>query len=296
MDFEKILKQKRPNLSDSSIKTYASLLKSLKGDINKPNQIKKELSIKDAGSRKTIFSALFVATEIPEYKKLMISDIGEYKTKIEKQELSEEEKKNWATQDEIKDKLNIYKRIADGAYKDLEYLMDIQSCKDFTDRSISKLYQKIQDYLLLALTSGIYIPPRRSKDWINFSNTNTGLKEDNYISGNNLIFNSYKGSEKKGRQIIPLPSSLKTIMKKWIKYNPTDYLLFDSEYQRLTNVKLTQRLNKIFKKKASVNVLRHSFLTDKHKDTVKQNETLKRDIELMGSSILQSKVYIKNNV
>ena len=61
----------------------------------------------------------------------------------------------------------------------------------------------------------------------------------------------------------------------------------------MSNVKLNQRLNKLFGKKASINALRHTFLTDKHGDTLVKNDELKNDMKKMGSSILQAKTYIK---
>jgi hypothetical protein len=41
------------------------------------------------------------------------------------------------------------------------------------------------------------------------------------------------------------------------------------------------------------NALRHSFLTTKHADTVDKMDELKTDMKMMGSSILQAKLYIK---
>ena len=57
---------------------------------------------------------------------------------------------------------------------------------------------------------------------------------------------------------------------------------------------LSQRLNSIFAgKKISVNALRHSYLTAKYGDTIKQNEKLAADMTTMGSSTNVAKNYIK---
>ena len=55
---------------------------------------------------------------------------------------------------------------------------------------------------------------------------------------------------------------------------------------------MTLRLNKIFGKKVSVNLLRHIFLSEKHADNLAE---MKKDFDQMGSSMKQSNVYIKND-
>jgi hypothetical protein len=63
---------------------------------------------------------------------------------------------------------------------------------------------------------------------------------------------------------------------------------------KLSSVKLNQRLNKIFdNRKISVNGLRHSYLTDKYAKTSEENKKLEKDMSAMGSSKEMSQVYIK---
>lgn len=286
MEITEQLKINRPNLSDSSIKTYTSLLKTVYNNVFKKDKInmsdfKKVKVITDhlknipLVTRKTILSALYVLTNDERYKKDMLTDIMENDIKQEKQEKTETQKNNWLETDKLNETLEELKNKAQHAYK----------IKD---------YQTIQQYILLALLSGRYIPPRRAKDYTEFKIKNI-TTDDNYIKGNKLYFNNYKGSDKKGTQIIEIPIELKRILTKWIKLNPTDYLFFDAHNNKLSNVTLNQRLNKIFGSKISVNAIRHTFLTDKHKDAVKNIDELKKDMHMMGSSILQSKVYIKND-
>jgi len=75
--------------------------------------------------------------------------------------------------------------------------------------------------------------------------------------------------------------------------NDKDYLFYDSNGNQLTNVKLNQRLNKIFGKKVSVNQLRHTYLTHKYGSLINEKHNLKEDFKMMGSSIAQELVYIK---
>jgi hypothetical protein len=100
MDIRKELKEKRPNLSDSSITTYSSILRNLfkrvfpdeETSMDKFNDAKKILQyLKDVppSKRKTILSALLVLTDNQDYKKMMMSDLSEYQTIIEQQQAKE---------------------------------------------------------------------------------------------------------------------------------------------------------------------------------------------------------------
>ena len=111
-----------------------------------------------------------------------------------------------------------------------------------------------------------------------------------------MYFNSYKTAKTYGCQIIDIPRSLQTILKKWIHTNPTRMLLFDVNMNALSSVKLNQRINKIFhEKKVSVNALRHSYLTDKYNQYSEVDEELSKDMSEMGSSKGMADTYIKLN-
>lgn len=304
MDLKKILKENRPELSDSSIKTYASILFNLYTSVfgivplkmenfNNVDEIQNYLNeSKEPNVRKTILSALFVLTKNPKYQKDMLDNIKAYNVEINKQEKTETQKKNWLETKEIEQTIAHYKIKAINAYRTIKQLHEQYGDKDI-GQVFSKPFQTIQDCVILCLLSGTYIPPRRSKDYVDFKIRGIDASIDNYIKGNKMYFNSYKGSKIKGLQVIEIPTSLKNILTKWIKNNPTEYLLFDSDYNRMTNVKLNQRLNKIFGKQTGVNALRHTYLTDKHKDTSEKMDELNNDMKMMGSSILQRKTYIK---
>jgi integrase len=305
MDLKKILKENRPELSESSIKTYASILFNLYTSVfgitplkmdnfNNTSDIQAYLDEnKEPNVRKTILSALFVLTKNPKYRDQMLDNIKAYNVEINKQEKTETQKQNWLETKEIEQTINHYKSKASNAYRTIKQLHEQYGNKDIGN-VFSKPFQTIQDYIILCLLSGTYIPPRRSKDYVDFKIKNINTTTDNYIKGNKMYFNSYKGSKIKGLQVIEIPNALKNILTKWIKNNPTEYLIFDSDYNQMSNVKLTQRLNKIFGRQASINSLRHTYLTDKHKDTSDKMDELSNDMKMMGSSILQRKTYIKN--
>ena len=286
------LKQNRESLSESSLKTYTSILMNLHkrvfGDpvklpnFNKVAIIQEDLKDIPVNKRKTILSALYVLTGKEAYKGEMMNDIKDYNKEINTQEKSQTQKENWATGDEIDEVMKTTKHKAMVGYKMLKSGENMKALQD------------IQDYIILCLLGGKYINPRRSKDYVDFKIKEIG-EHDNYLKGKKLYFKSYKGSKSKGVQVIDIPNELKRILTRWIKANPTDFLLFDGKKGRLSNVKLNQRLNKIFGRKIAINALRHTFLTEKHGETMDKYNELMDDLKDMGSSILQAKTYIKKD-
>jgi integrase len=287
---ETIIK-KRPHLSKQSISTYTSILKNLFEkvfpnevfDINKFNDNKKileHLKKVEPNKRKTVLSSLVILTDNKAYREQMLEDIEEYNKEQHKQVMNDKQSESWVDTDEIKKLLSILEKEVKLLYKK-ETL------------SISDL-QTIQNYIIICLLGGVYIPPRRSKDFVDFKLKNINKATDNYINKNKLIFNSYKTAKTYGQQEVEIPLELVKILKKWIKVNPTDFLLFDSNKNQLSNVKLNQRLNKLFgNKKVGVNQLRHTFLTDKYQATIETNNEMAKDMQKMGSSKIQEPIYIK---
>ena len=289
-DLIEVLKEKRSNLSPSTLYSYSSTFRSLHkrvfqdedfnvDNFSKVEQIMEDLETKSPSIRKTTLAILYVLTERPEYKTQMDDDIKTYKEDTEKQEMSEKQKENFVSQEEIKAKFKELERDAKTLYK--------KSALSTKDR------QEIQNYIILALCSGVIqgLPPRRSLDYINMRIRNiTDL--DNTMDKGKFIFRRYKGSEKKGVQQIAIPKPLQTILNKWISVNDTDWLLHDVKGEQLSSTKLTQRLNKIFNKKFSINGLRHSFLSHEFQATIEEAKKMEETMKQMGSSIDQSKIYI----
>lgn len=291
MDIKAYIKSKREGLAESSITTYASILKSLykkvwgdeKMDFDKFSDYKVILeSLKDLppNKRKTILSALFIITQIPQYRTLMMEDSTAYAKEIAQNKKTETQEENWVEPQEIDAVLAKLEKDASAIYK-----KQTKTPQDL---------QEVQNYIIMVMLGGKYIPTRRSKDFCDFKIKNINPETDNYIDKKNLVFNSYKTAKTYGRQTLPIPIKLKNILNKWIAINPTDYLLFDVNMNPLTNVKLNQRINKIFDgKKVSTNNLRHTNITEalgEHKATKKKAEKLMTD---MGSSFNMVDTYYK---
>jgi len=280
----------RPNISKSSIKTYSSILRSLykkvfddedykMDNFENSKEILKHLNTLEPNKRKTILSALVVITDNKDYRNQMLEDIKDYNKEQSKQEKTETQKQNWVETEEVN---KIFLELEKNAK--LLYKKNKLSNDDL---------QEIQQYIIMALLSGVFIPPRRSKDYVDFKIKNVDKTKDNYIDKNKLIFNSYKTAKTYGKQELQIPQELNPILKKWIKVNPTDYLLFDSGLNKLSNVKLNQRLNKLFGKKVAINQLRHTYLTGKYGDLIDKKNELSKDFKDMGSSQNMESIYIK---
>jgi integrase len=290
MSIYEALKEKRPNLSYLSLTAYTSTLKNLykkvfnsdKINIKKfddVEKIMKYLADVPPNKRKSIYAPLVVITGNDKYREAMSEDIEVYNGIISQQKKSKTQEENWIEPEEIKDIFEVLKGQAAILYKK----------KKPTKSNI----QDIQSYIIVALTSGLFIPPRRLLDWTEFKIKNVNEKEDNFYKDGTLYFNRYKGSAKKGEQSVKAPKALQEILDKWIDSNPTDYLLMDISGGKLNNVKLNQRLNKAYGKKISVNSLRHSYLTEKFGDTIKQRKKIEETMEKMGSSSKQLTTYVK---
>jgi len=282
----------RPNLSPNSLKTYVSILFNLHKHLKQENYniewfnagiddiVNHYLKNKPSQSRKSILSALYVLTNNEKYREMMIKDCKIVNNNYKTQQKSNKEKINWTTTEEIKEKYtNLHEKVI----------------KMFKKTAISDA-STIIEYLLIALLGGVLpsLPPRRSLDMALLKIRNYS-KTDNYYKSGKLYFNKYKTSDKYGLQVLEVPEELNTIIKKWIKINEGDYLLFSSNGNPLTSSQITRMLNKIFDgKKISVDMLRHIYLTNyyKHMPDLIKMEKLASD---MGHSINTAMTYIKKD-
>ena len=227
MDLSEEIKKSRPSLSASSIKTYTSILRSLHNkifdkecgavhtemklsDFKEHERILKFLKDMPANRRKTILSALVVLTDENTYRTIMNEDVVNYNHEIQKQQLTPEQKASWVSQTDIK---NVFDELATHAKMLYTTLRVNTTGKTLKPSDL----QDIQKYVLMAVSSGIFIPPRRLLDYVCFKIKNINKSEDNYLDKNTFVFNKYKTSKTYGTQIIELPKELKAIIIKWIK-------------------------------------------------------------------------------
>ena len=275
------IKAARPNLGESSVRTYTSILGSLHRKIWGADELDldnfkdtkavlaflKEVS---APKRKTVLSACVVLTGLDEYKKQMMLDIGTYNDIVKSQVKSDKQKASEISPDEVN---AVYERLAARA-------AELYKKKTPT---VSDLLE-IQNFVLMALMSGVHTAPRRSLDFTAFKLRDIDKEKDNYLDKGFLVYNQYKTAKTSGRQEVACPAELKKIITKFSKINPTDYLLFNSKLQPLSSPQVTQNFNKIFGRKVSTNQLRHTYLTGRFAAYSKEQKVVADTMKNMGSS------------
>ena len=153
------------------------------------------------------------------------------------QEKNDKQKEYWVTSEEIKEKYNKLKNEYDKLIKK----------NDIT----SSEYQQMQLFLIISLYTKLEGVPR-SKEIVNMKIRNYN-EVDNYYDGSYLHFNNYKTVKTEGKQKEAVSKEMKELIDTIKAYNPTDYLLIDFNSNKLSEVKLNQRINQIFNKKVGVN-------------------------------------------
>jgi integrase len=290
------IREKKPNISESTIKTYVSLLKSLyykhhEKDspmnvswFNNQDEIIKLLNDKDPKSRKTTYASIIAICDDKhneKYKKAMMDDGKTYQAYIETQTKSVSQDENWKTMDDINAIYNVM----------FNKVKNLLNSKDPLDKND---YKKLQNFIILCVTCGKFMPPRRSTDWTEMRiRGDIDKTKENYIDKGDFVFNRYKTGKFYGEQRVAIPKDLKTILTKYIKLNPHDYLLNDMKGNKMNNVKLNQHLNSIFDGKVSTSLLRHIYLSDKLKDIPKLAD-LQKTAKEMGHSVTEALEYVKH--
>jgi hypothetical protein len=296
MNFVDQIKLAKPNIAESTVKTYNTVLKSVYknvfGDTDTPDienfkNIEKILNyIKDEpqNTRKTKLSAVIALAPLEEYRAQIYQLAKAIQKETDKSEMTPKLEESEITPTEMAEVVKTLKKNADA----------IQKKSELTMRDL----QEIQKYVILSLYHG-HIAPRRSIDYTEMVLKPTDKKTQNYIDmrKSKFVFNQYKTASTFGTQEIEIPPALKKILKKWILLIPTEvnHLLFNNYKEPLSNVSLGQRFNEMFGPNKSVNSMRHYFLTQNHSDTVRLTDRLSADMTAMGSSPRQVKSYVKVN-
>jgi len=266
------LKENKPDISNNSIKTYVSLLKNLfynhhpkdaPFNINwfsdKQHEVLQIVKNKKLSSQQPTLSALIAVSKHNEqYKAWLLVAIKENRDSYLDQEKSDKEKKNWATFDEIKNTFEIF-------YNENKHLLKVENRNLLNNQE----WNKLLDLIIFSVTSGYFIPPRRSLDWAEMKINKINTEEDNYIDfdTNEIVFTKYKMSNLYNAQRSKLPKKLKKILKRFIKLSgDNEYLLTKNNGSKFTSTDVGNSLNKILGRNISTSMLRHIFLTDFYKD------------------------------
>jgi hypothetical protein len=281
------LKEKRNKLSDSSLKTYSTLLYSILKKADLPfelssfkkfkNEIIKEVNdMVSNQSKKTLLSGLFVLTQDDDYRKEMMSSLQIVNEFYRSQKMTDKQQDNFLTKEMIENKME----------------------ELFSKSKIEPSLINLQNLLLLGLTSGIYIPPRRN-EWSNVKVKNYDTDKDNFFNKNTFTFNSYKTADKYGKQTVKLPKELLPYMKKYLKIiGDSDYLFFTPSSKKVfTSADMSKRISAIFGKSKGVGVdlLRMSFLSNKYKDIPALKDMQETALQMGHSMDIALSNYVKKD-
>ena len=282
------IKHNRPSLTDSSLKTYVSIVFNLHKKLDPENEalswfdddvaILDFLKDKPPSSRKTTLAALYVLTGKSEYNKVMLEDCKHTNDKYKEQTKTKKQEEAWMSVDEIKEIYDTY----------FDKVTAMFSKKMIAD------YPTIVKYILLGCLSGASgLPPRRSMDYTEMKVRNYNPDTDNYYKNGVFHFNIYKTAKHYGTQTMDvktLAPEFNKILKKWATCNENDYMMFSTIGKKLTSPQITKMLNAIFEKKASVDIMRHIYLTNKYG---KVQAEMQADARAMANSTEEQALYIK---
>jgi ribosomal protein L18 len=287
MEITEAIKNNRPNLSTSSLKTYSSVLRNLQKNMkgeglewfsNNDKEILEYLKDKTPQTKKTTLSALFVLTKNQSYKDVMMTVMKSVNDTNKEQKMNVKQEENWMSVKEIKEK-----------YESL--LVKIK--KMLSNKSILN-ESTMMEFLLVSFLGGVVkdLPPRRSQDFTELKIRNYDTKKDNYYKSGKFYFNVYKTAKTYGLQVIDVPKELDVTLKKWIKINTNDYMLYSTNGNKLSSPQVTRILNKVFDKNISTSMLRHIYLTNAYKDipALSQMQNLATE---MSHSVSTAMEYIK---
>lgn len=285
-EIKNALKKNRPNLSDKSLATYTSTLSNFPKKHNLPNElttfkktneILKALEDVTPNKRKSILGAIFILTNDEKIREHMLTDMKTVNENYKKQSMSKKEKDNWIDWDDVVKK-----------YNDMETEHDhLFNKKTVTPKELNKMNE------LVLLASYVLMPPRRLME-IGTMKIRNFTKDDNHIKGNKIFFVNYKTASTYGKQVFATPTRYNALIKKWMNYNDTDFLIYHKKRTETSPSNLNKQLNSIFGKNISVDMLRHSFLTNYYSKGMPKLQDMEDLSKKMAHSVATALTYIKH--
>ena len=273
---ERILKENRPELKESSIKNYVSNLRSLYRNVfdddkytldrfNDSVSILQHVHQRPISSQMALLSYLVVLTGNPVYQQEMKRVKAIRDQQIEAREPPDEE--HTTTPQEIKEIFKALKKRSVEIYHDGLY----------TKETLLEL----QNTILVALMGNIYIPPRRSMDYVEML---LDGKSDtkNYIDGDELVFNVYKTARTYGQQRVKMPAPLKKLIADYRQVSNYEFLFTGLHGKQLHSI--TPRLTELFGHPVGVNSMRRNS-TQQFADFADLQPQVKTHMKGMGSSV-----------
>ena len=254
-----LIKQNRPNIAESSIKTYVFSLKKLgiidEDDIYKirnPNGIFDQIADMKVSQQRNLLSSVLIIIKAKElgdtiydiYRAKCMELNEEYNVEQSMNIKSETQKENWVKMSELID-------IANAKFKKNPASQDTMIASLYTKQPPSRL-----DYYDMKIV--------RSEDELNDTKNfllihNTRRKE--------FIFNDYKTSNKYETVRVPVTKELNRVINKFLKLNPDrEFLLQSKKGKHLSRNLLGKLIPRTFEatgKHVTLNIIRHVYISEK---------------------------------
>jgi len=278
-----------PDVKPSSLKTFVSNLSNLyknndgSGDLDwflNTNNILNIIADRPLSSQKNIVASILrIFPDAVEYRDVMYQLGEKIKENLATNEKTEKQEAGWKSPEELKS-------IYDNLLKKAKPILNSKTALD------GRVLAEVSDFILFAISSGLFMPPRRSTDIMELKIRDYDTNTDNYIHRGYFVFNKYKTADVYGKTKIAIPKELKPILTKYIKLNPHTHLLVNNSGGVLTQPRITQKLNDIIGSKTSTSMLRHIYLSSVYKDTPVL-EDLNQIAKDMGHSVATAMEYAK---
>ena len=289
-----LIKHCRPHLAAGSVTTYRNCLKHLYEDVfgrDTPfnyklffadyERVLQHLHTIKFNVRKTILSAIVCISKDQKpvigehFRNQMIEDSQRYNSQEKENKMTATQRENWIKWEDV---LKLHEKLKEkvawilrSEHADRENLLELQK------------------YVLLSCY--VLIPPRRAKDFTEMK-WKDYTEKDNYYHKGTFHFNDYKTSRFYGEQTVKTPKVLELLIGRWTKKCPNAFLFSDYEGKKLTSAAMSKLFYSIFKRHISVNMLRHSYITDTLGPAIAE---LEEKAEEMGHTISQQKLYVKKD-
>lgn len=291
MNIQQIILDYKPNIKESSVKSYKDTIKTMIDHFNNEKffmdydaTIKYIHSFKLTTSKNKL-SALIVLLKglntdnilIEKYSDELKKMSDEYNNFNKLQTKTETQSNNWIEYNELL-------AVADDLLK--------QFNKIVKQDKISSDDYKILIYTVM-LHTHLYIPLRNDLSTIKRISEDDYIKngiqtDDNYIINNNkIIMNDYKTNKIYGQLIYKLPSKLSNLYTKYFNFNKSPYLITSVKDRKspITRNTYTKYFNSLFSlyyplKKISSSMLRHIIASHdlKNRPTIKQQNEEEKNI------------------
>jgi len=314
MDFKKIISEARQNIKESSLNMYNQNLKKLIGNIDnikelhKFEEIKEKIKDKTDNTKRNYYNSIIVLLQTQKTPSKILrkyeserDELNEkYDTIQSKGKLTEKDKKNFVSLNELKEMLNKMKKEI--SLKRLHK----KPLEKFTKED-KELYDGnflFNSYLQLPLRNDLADVEIITKNEYNKLDDNDKLNKNFLVLQNGkektyfLSLNNYKTNKKYDEKIIQIPKELMYIYRQYVsKQRPFKYLITTKKGQKVSRNYFTQFLQKISKKyldkSISTTLLRKIILSDKFAELNKEKEEM---AHITGHSVsTMDKVYIKQS-